>query len=104
MKRHRGIRERLAEAENLEMLGRVPWRRQLRHDDESEPLVVAMVAEEHTSLGAVLAYGSKTRTDELAAHASPLELRLDRHGAEHEPSRLRRGPHVGERDVTDDLP
>ena len=37
------------------MLGRIPGWRQARRDDESEPLVVAMIAEEHTPLGATLA-------------------------------------------------
>jgi hypothetical protein len=37
------------------MLGRVLRRREFRRDDEAEAVIVPVVAEEHTSLGALLA-------------------------------------------------
>jgi hypothetical protein len=48
--------------------------------------VVAGIAEEHASVRALSAQASETRFDELAAHASPLERRLDRDGTEREPA------------------
>src|SRR4029453_14994241 len=54
MKGHRGIRERLSKAGNLEMLRWILRRCEFRRDNEAEAVVVPMVAEEHTPLGTLL--------------------------------------------------
>src|SRR5207302_9844294 len=61
---------------------------------------VAVIADEDTPLGALLAYCLKTRLDKLAAHTAPLKWRLDRHRTEGEPPALRWGTHLRERDMT----
>ena len=55
MKNNPGPREGFPKAGDLEMLGWILKRRELRHNDEAEALVVPMVAEKHTPLGALLA-------------------------------------------------
>ena len=91
MKGNRGIREGVTKAENLEMLGRVLRRCEFPCNDEAETLIVTMIADEDAALGAVRAYRLKTRLDELATYASPLQWRLDRHRTEGEPPALRWG-------------
>ena len=91
MKGNRGIREGVAKAENLEMLGRVLRWCECRCNDEAETVIVTMIAGEDAALGALLGYRLKTRLDELAAHTAPLQWRLNRHRTEGEPSALRWG-------------
>src|SRR6266446_170160 len=103
MEDNRGLREGLTKADDLEVLGRVLRRREFRGDHEAEPMVVPMIAEEDASLGALLTECLKTRPNELATHAASLKLGLHGHRAEGEPPALRRGTHVRERDMADDL-
>ena len=77
MKGDRGIGEGVIKADDLEMFGWVLRRGKCRCHDEAETVVVAMIADEDTPLGASLAYGLKTRLDERAAHTAPLQWRLD---------------------------
>ena len=55
MKTNRSRREGFPKAGDLEMLGWILRRREIRHDDEAEATVVSMIAEKHTPLGALLA-------------------------------------------------
>src|SRR5438067_1192453 len=91
-----GIREGVTEADDLEMLGWVR-RCECRCNDEAKTAIVAMIADEDTPLGALLAYCLKTGLDELAAHTAPMKWRLDRHRTEGEPLALRWGTHLRER-------
>ena len=91
MKGNRGIREGVTKAENLEMLGWILRWCECRYNDKAETVIVTMIADEDTALDALLAYRLKTRLDELAAHAAPLQWRLNRHRTEGEPPAPRRG-------------
>ena len=77
MKGNRGIWEGVTKSNDLEMLGWVLRWCECRGNDEAKTVIVAMIAEEDTPLGALLAYRLKTRLDELAAHTAPLKWRLD---------------------------
>src|SRR5437762_13346362 len=98
-----GIREGVTKADDLEMLGWVLRRCECRCNDEAETAIVAMIADEDTPLGALLAYCLKTRLDELAAHTAPMKWRLDRHRSEGEPPALRWRPHLRERYMANNL-
>src|SRR5436309_14606587 len=99
MKGHRGIREGVTKADELEMLGWVLRRCECRCNDEPETVIVAMIADEDTPLGALLAYCLKTRLDELATHTPPLKWRFDRHRTEGEPPALRWRTHLRGRNL-----
>ena len=103
MKDNGRIRERVTKADKVKMPGRVLrwcecWRR-----DEAETTIVAMIPDQGTPLGALLAYRLKTSLDELAAHTAPLKRRFDRHGTEGKPSALLSGTHFREGDMANDL-
>jgi len=55
MKGDRGIREGVAKADDLEMLGWVLRRCECRCNDEAETVIVTTIADEDTPLGALLA-------------------------------------------------
>jgi len=102
MKGNRGRRERLPKADDLEMLGRGSRRSEFGRNLEPEPVIVAMVPDQDTSFGALLAEDPETGLDELATHAPPLKDRLDRHGTEGEPPCPGRGADFREGDVADE--
>src|SRR5438876_3113478 len=91
MKGDRGIREGVTKAGDLEMPSGVLSWCICRCDDKAETMVVPVIAEEDTPLGALRADCLKTRPDQLAAHTPPLKSRLDRHRSEDKPPALPRG-------------
>ena len=103
MKGKRGIWGGVTKANDLEMLGWVLRCCECRCNDEAEAVIVAMIPDEDTPLGALLAYRLKTRLDELTAHTAPLQWRLDRHRSEGEPPAVGWRTYLREGDMTDDL-
>ena len=95
--------EHVTEADDLEVLGWVVRRRKLGSNDEAKAMVVAMIAKEDAALGALLAQRLETGLDELRAHTTPLNGRVNRHRAKRKPSVWRRRCDPRKGDVPDDL-
>jgi len=87
----------------LKVLGRVTGRGQFRRERESEAPIVAVIADEGTSVRSPRAQASKTGFDEARAHAAPLKRGLDRHGAQGIPAVQRRWSYGGEGHMPDHL-
>jgi hypothetical protein len=97
------MRQRCAESKDLKMLGRILRRGQSRCTQESEALIVAMVADEEAALPAPRSQVVKPCLDELRAYPAPLKRWLNRDRAKGEPALQRKGSHLGECDVANNL-
>ena len=86
------------------MLGWIVRRGECRGSRESKAPIVAMIANEHASLGALPSQDVETRLDELPAHTAPLKRRLHRERAEGTPTLERRRPNRRECNVANKLP
>ena len=100
MESHRNLQARRTEGENLEVLSRVSGGRQVGHDQEPEASIVAVIADEDASPRTPRAQVSKTRLDELRAHAASLVSRFDGYRAQRIPAMLGRAHQRGESHVT----
>ena len=73
MKRNRGLRKWVAEAQDLKVLRRDAKRRQRRRKEKAEAVIVPMITDEDAALGSSVTDLSKTFTDERTAHTAPLK-------------------------------